>query len=90
MFIDMINKENLSIYNKYSGNVDAWARLGDSTEKSIINDSIWFEIDNLHQDIELINKGFAANDYKQKIIEKIKNLCSDIESADFFNSKLNG
>ena len=37
-----------------------------------MSDDYWSLIDNLQQDIELINKGLASQDFKMKVMEKLK------------------
>jgi len=45
----MITKEKISIYKKYEGNPNAWARIGTSEEKELMSDDDWFLIDSLIQ-----------------------------------------
>ena len=68
----MITTEKLKIFDKYKGDIDAFARVGRETEKKVITDYEWQLIDNLKQDIELINKGLSSSDYNSKTISQIK------------------
>lgn len=47
----MITKEKLTVYRKYNGDLDLWARIGASKEKSIMSDDDWYLIDSLIQDV---------------------------------------
>ena len=80
----MININKIGIYNKYQGDIDAWARLGNSDEKLEINDSDWSEIDDLLQDIQLSKSGNISIDYQKKILDKISKLRRDEESLRYF------
>ena len=68
----MITIEKLKIFDKYKGDIDAFALVGRETENTVITDYEWQLIDNLKQDIELINKGLSSSDYNSKTISQIK------------------
>lgn len=69
----MITTEKLKIFDKYKGDIDAFARVGRETEKTVLTDNEWQLIDSFKQDIELINKGLSSSDFNSKTIAQIKN-----------------
>lgn len=72
MINKMITSEKLNIYDKYSGDLDAFARVGTEKEKSIFNDDEWAFIDDLIQDIILLEKKLLSKEMEYKVKEKIK------------------
>ena len=62
----MITKEKISIYKKFGGDSDAWARIGTPEEKKIMSDDDWYIIDSLIQDI-IISKTNLIQKLKLKI-----------------------
>ena len=76
----MITKEKLSIYARYNGDNDAWARSGSRKEHSLIEDQDWYTIDGLIQDLSLILKGLASTSYNENINVKLSNLCDSEET----------
>lgn len=68
----MITIEKLKIFDKYKGDIDAFARVGSETEKKVITDNEWQIIASSKQDIELINKGLSSSDFNSKTISQIK------------------
>lgn len=69
----MITTEKLKIFDKYKGDIDAFARIGRETEKTVLTDNDWQLIDSFKQDIELINKGLSSSNFNSKTIAQIKN-----------------
>lgn len=69
----MITTEKLKIFDKYKGDIDAFARIGRETEKTVLTDNDWQLIDSFKQDIVLINKGLSSSDFNSKTIAQIKN-----------------
>ena len=68
----MITTEKLKIFDKYKGDIDAFARVGE-TEKTVLTDNDWQLIASFKQHIELINKGLSSSDFNSKTIAQIKN-----------------
>jgi len=62
----MITREKISIYKKYAGDPDAWARMSTSEEKKLMSDDDWFLIDSLIQDIII-----SQSNLNQKLRSKI-------------------
>lgn len=73
----MITSASLTVYERYAGDIDGWARVGDSKEKKTISDDIWSEIDWLRMEISALKKGQVSEEYgkeiQQKLIAKTEN-----------------
>ncbi len=85
----MITTEKLKIFDKYKGDIDAFARIGRETEKKDFTDNDWQFIDSLKQDIELINKGLSSYDFSLKTINQIKN-STDKNAFDLLSKQIVG
>lgn len=83
----MITTEKIKIFDRYDGNIDGFARSGREHEKKLLDDDEWSVIDNLHQDIELINKRLAAQTYVAQTLIKLKENC-DLDSFAILTSKI--
>ncbi|TCC86446.1 hypothetical protein EZ428_15190, partial [Pedobacter frigiditerrae] len=83
----MITIDKIKIFDSYGGDIDGLARVGRESEKKLFDNNDWSLIDGLYQDIELINKRFAAQTYIDQTITKLKDNC-DIESFDLFTSRI--
>ncbi len=68
----MITTEKIDIYNRYKGDIDAFARSGLIHEKMLINDSEWYFIESLLSDLKLISNDLTSKDYKDQVIFKLK------------------
>lgn len=51
--MNKITLERLKVYQKFSGDIDGWARMGSSEEKENMSDEDWYIIDGLIMDIKL-------------------------------------
>lgn len=51
--MNKITLEKLKVYQKFSGDIDGWARMGSSEEKENMSDEDWYIIDGLIMDIKL-------------------------------------
>lgn len=85
----MITTEKLKIFDKYKGDIDAFARIGRETEKTVLTDNDWQLIDSFKQDIELINKGLSSSDFNSKTIAQIKNN-TDKNAFDTLSKQIDG
>lgn len=83
----MISVEKIKIFDRYTGDIDGFARSGRDHEKSVLNDYEWSLINSFYQDIELINKKLAAQVYTEQIIVKLKDNC-DRESLELFTNRI--
>ncbi|MCE3295140.1 MAG: hypothetical protein K0R65_854 [Crocinitomicaceae bacterium] len=76
----MITADKLKLFEKYSGDIDAWARIGSKKEQLIIMDNDWYIIDDLIQDLNLIRKGITSEDFQDKFKLKLKTNCDSEEA----------
>lgn len=83
----MITTEKIKIFNSYGGDIDGLARNSRSNDHNLITDNEWSLIDNFFQDIELINKGLAAQTSIYQTFIKLKANC-DQNSFDLLTNKI--
>jgi len=76
----MITVDKIKIYSRFNGNVDGWARVGTTEEKSIMNDDDWFLIDTFIQDLSLVKKRLASDSFMKSINERLKENCDTDET----------
>ena len=70
----MINREKISIYRKFSGDIDAWAR---SNKGYPISEDEWYLIDSLLQDLLMIKNGLTSQIFEMKVQEKLDKNCDN-------------
>ena len=68
----LINIEKLEVFQKYTGDIDGWARMASVAEKAVISNSDWYEIDSFIQDYSLVKKGLASQRYADKLDARIE------------------
>src|SRR4051812_18575549 len=83
----MITTEKIKIFNSYGGDIDGLTRNSRSNDHNLISDNEWSLIDNFFQDIELINKGLAAQTYIEQTLLKLKENC-DSDSFETLTNKI--
>lgn len=76
----MITADKLKLFERYSGDVDAWARSGSKKEQLIMMDNDWYLIDDMIQDLNLIKKGLASADFQDKLKLKLNTNCDNEET----------
>ncbi|WP_256005066.1 hypothetical protein [Pedobacter deserti] len=77
----MITLKHLKIYKSYDGDVDSFARCATKKELSIINDSEWFFIDNLIQDLVLAEKGLVSEAYRDLVAYRVEQGCDNEQTV---------
>ncbi len=78
----MIDSKKLSIYKKYRGDIDAWARIATDEESQSLTDEDWYLIDSLIQDVQLsredlnliLEKNLCNNDVKEELFRLAKSI----------------
>lgn len=78
----MVTLDKIRIYNKFQGDIDAWARLGSKKEKSIMNDSDWVLIDGLIQSMRMKTKGLASNELLDDLKNRLGENCDCSKTVD--------
>ena len=71
----MITTEKLRIHQRYSGDIDGWARVGSASEKQNMTDQDWRDIDELLQRLSLeknvpVAESFCA-ETAQLLVERV-------------------
>ncbi len=64
----MLSIRHLKVYESFGGDIDGWARSGDT---SIINDADWYLIDELVQDLNMLKSGLASKSLEATIRDKL-------------------
>jgi len=76
----MITEEKIKIYTRYKGDIDGWARTSRKKEQNVMEDSDWYLIEALIQDIQLVKKGLASSVYSNNVNEKLTSNCDSVET----------
>ncbi|MBS3951544.1 MAG: hypothetical protein KGZ88_01125 [Methylomicrobium sp.] len=77
----MITQYKLEIYKRYNGDLDGWCLLGDDTEKTLMNEQDWFEIQELVQKVILLKQGVVSQAFAQKINQAVQIQTDHAETA---------
>lgn len=76
----VITIEKLKIYNRYLGDVDAYARSARGSEKAVFGDDAdkaWGIMMRMHADMEMIGNGLASEGFTRKTLEELKEVCDE-------------
>jgi hypothetical protein len=74
----MITIEKLNIYKRYEGDEDMFARAGRTSQQQLFDNNDWSSITDCEQNIELIAKGMASIEFRNKTLQELqKNFDSD-------------
>jgi hypothetical protein len=74
----MITVEHIQTFKQFGGNIDGWARM--KNRDDTMTDRIWVEIEAILQNLSLINRGLAAESFKNKTLEYLKSISADEET----------
>jgi len=86
----IITLDRLNIYNAYDGDIDGFSRTNSKKNKEIFgedSDSAWATITSKLQEVELISKRLASQDYTDKTLRELKEIC-DTQSFAALTSKI--
>ena len=86
----IITIDRLKLYNAFGGDIDGFSRTNSIKNKQIFgndSDNAWATISSKLQDIELISKRLASQDYVEKILRELREIC-DTESFAALTSKI--
>jgi hypothetical protein len=73
----MITREKLRIYEKYDGDIDAWARASTLRDKSSITDQDWHSIDQILQSLLIVQSGLASADFESQVRARTMDVTED-------------
>ncbi len=73
----MVTSKHLRIYENYGGDGDMLIRTGSNEEKELMNYETWTLIDELIQNLELVEKGLASDNFKSQTLSKLKEVCDN-------------
>ena len=86
----IITIDRLKLYNAYGGDIDGFSRTNSKGNKEVFgddSDNAWATISSKLQDIELISKRLASQDYTEKVLRELKEIC-DTHSLAALTSKI--
>ncbi len=75
--MNKITVDKITIFKKYRGDIDGYARSGTAKEKLVLSDKDFYLIDDLLQSMDMVKKGTASDEFKSKTIQRIKELTDD-------------
>lgn len=78
----MITTDKLTIFRRFCGDIDSWARQSSKKEKAAMNDSAWALIGSLIQDILLVKNGLASHDFSDKLQQRLKESCDGAKTIE--------
>lgn len=85
--MNQITPDKLNVYNKYNGDIDAFAKAGLDKEKSQLTSTDWLTIEDFIQRIRLIENGMTSDDFKATTLRELKKV-SDSKVYQSLISKL--
>lgn len=79
----MITLEKLKEYEEFHGYYDGFYIQKVKTGKSLTSDNEWNLISNLAQDIQLTQKGLAAQEFIERLNNKLRESCDDADTVEY-------
>lgn len=86
----LITIDKLKLYNAYGGDIDGFSRKISKKNKKVFGDdadNAWATISSKLQDIEFISKRLSSQDYTDKTLRELKEIC-DTQSFEALTSKI--
>ena len=86
----IITIDRLKLYNAYGGDIDGFSRTNSKKNKDVFgdgSDGAWAAISSKLQDIELISKRLSSQDYTDKVLRELKEIC-DTQSFTALSGKI--
>jgi hypothetical protein len=75
----MITKGKLTVFKKYNGDGDDWARSGNA---EFMSNEDWHLIEQLLADLRLISNGLASEGYAETTEHKLRTNCDSPSAMD--------
>jgi hypothetical protein len=63
----MISESMLSIFAKFNGDIDGFARGAATVERQILDERTWYQISALLQELGIVASGLAAPAYEESV-----------------------
>jgi hypothetical protein len=76
----MITSEKLAVYRKFDGDGDNWSR-GGCPKREIFDDSDWFAIGNLLQELTMLKRNLVSREYGEQIRQRLSEMTADEGTA---------
>lgn len=75
----MITNEKLTVYQRFGGDIDGWARVATPIEKALMTDEDWADISEVLLRLAIVKSGQATDAYgaetKRLIAAKVEDGC---------------
>lgn len=78
----MIDLEQVAIFKKFNGELDARTRMADSAERDLVSEDAWRQIERLLQDLYLVDAGLASQHYRHQLDVRLRETCRDAATVD--------
>jgi len=82
----MITKETLKIFERYRGDHDMWSRIGNARAAKGMNSPDWNLIDSLIQHIQIVNRGLAHEQFRNKLEAQLQKACDSEKTITMLKS----
>lgn len=66
----MLTSQKLSVYEKFGGDIDGWARAASAEDKAALSDADWHLIDELLLGLAVVADGLASAAFSREIERK--------------------
>lgn len=83
----MITAEKIKIYTLYKGDTDGFSR-GPNRHQRIIDHKEFSLIESLIQDIKLIARGLASEDYISSVEKKLIENCDNTDTINYLRNSI--
>lgn len=83
-----ISKEQLKIYQSYSGDCDGFSRTANTHSKEIMKNFPWSHVDELLQALQMIKNYQATYAFESQTISAVQKICDSTETEDYFRTFL--
>lgn len=67
----MLTLEKLSVYRRFNGDIDAWARTSGPADPSGMTDGDWYLVDELRQALGMVASGLAAPEFTASVERRL-------------------
>ena len=81
MRLPQVSAAALSVYRRYEGDPDSFARIGRPFEKASISDQVWTLIQEIEQRMRLVRLGKASDAFKSATEAEINEVAQNEEVA---------
>jgi hypothetical protein len=77
-----ITNQHISLYEKYSGDIDGLLHVGSPDDRAAISADVWREIESLCQSIVLYKRGLLTVEASQELLTRLRTSLVDEASIE--------